>query len=65
MKIPTTQDLNEIAYARYQERKRIISLAKSILVKFPKQFSNRKRNRIATQVCDILYKEIEDTFSLF
>lgn len=56
---------NELAYARFEERKRVTSVIKSILIQFPEQFSSRKRHRIATEVCNILYKEIEDKFDLF
>lgn len=57
-------DFGEIAHAKYEERKRIISIAHSIISKFPEQFSSRRKNKIATEVCSILYKEIEDKFSL-
>lgn len=55
---------NEIAFARFEERKRIVLIVKSILIKFPDQFTSRKRHRIATEVCNTLYKEIEDKFGL-
>lgn len=57
-------DLNELAYARFEERNRIIAIMKSILIKFPEQFQSRKRHRIATEISNLLYKEIEDKFGL-
>jgi hypothetical protein len=57
-------ELNEIAYARFEERTRIMSIMKSILLKFPEQFQSRKRHRIATDISNLLYKEIEDKFGL-
>lgn len=58
-------DFGEIAHAKYEERKRILSIAYSIISKFPEQFSSRRKNKVATEVCNFLYKEIEDKFSLF
>ena len=57
-------EFGEIAHAKYEERKRIISLAHLIISKFPEQFSSRRKNKIATEVCSILYKEIEEKFNL-
>ena len=58
-------ELNEIAYAQFEERNRIMLIMKSILLKFPEQFQSRKRHRIATDISNLLYKEIEDKFGLF
>jgi len=58
-------DLDNLAYAKFEERHRIIGMLKSILINFPKQFHSRKRHRIATDICNLLYKEIEDRFGLF
>ena len=58
-------DFNELAYARFEERNRIMLIMKSILLKFPEQFQSRKRHRIANDISNILYKEIEDKFGLF
>lgn len=58
-------DFNELAYARFEERNRIMAIMKSILIKFPEQFQSRKRHRIATEISNLLYKEIEDKFGLF
>lgn len=57
-------DFNELAYARFEERNRIMANLKSILIKFPEQFHSRKRHRIATEISNLLYKEIEDKFGL-
>lgn len=57
-------EINKLAYARFEERTRITSALKSILVKFPEQFPSRKRHRIATEICNLLYKEIDDRFGL-
>lgn len=57
--------IDDIAYIRFEERNRIISNMKSILKNFPEQFHSRKRHRIATDICSLLYKEIEDRFGLF
>ncbi len=56
---------DDIAYVRFEERNRIISTMKSILKNFPEQFHSRKRYKIATDICNLLYKEIEDRFGLF
>jgi len=58
-------EINELAYAKFEERHRIIALLRSILIKFPEQFHSRKRHRIATDISNLLYKEIEDRFGLF
>lgn len=58
-------DFNELAYARFEERNRIMAIMKSILIKYPDKFQSRKRHRIATDICNLLYKEIEDKFGLF
>lgn len=58
-------EINTLAYAKFEERHRIMSHLKSILVTFPEQFHSRKRHRIATEICNLLYKEIEDRFGLF
>jgi len=67
MGMNTDNNLNfsDVAYIRFQERNRIISNMKSILKNFPEQFPSRKRYRIATDICNLLYKEIEDRFGLF
>lgn len=57
--------IDDIAYIRFEERNRIISTMKSILKNFPEQFHSRKRYRIATDICNLLYKEIGDRFGLF
>lgn len=51
--------INDIAYIRFEERNRIISNMKSILKNFPEQFHSRKRYRIATDICNLLKKEIK------
>lgn len=58
------KNFNETAFARFEERMRIIRVVKEILVKFPEQFPSRKRYRIAKEVCNILYKEIDDKFGM-
>lgn len=57
-------NMNEIAFARFEERRRVASFVKSIIVKFPEQFSSRRKQKIANDVCNILYKELEDIFRL-
>ncbi len=58
-------EINTLAYAKFEERHRIMATLKSILITFPEQFHSRKRYRIATDICNLLYKEIEDRFGLF
>ena len=57
-------DFNELAYARFEERNRIMLIIKSILINYPDKFQSRKRHRIATEISNLLYKEIEDKFGL-
>lgn len=57
-------DFGEIAYAKYQERKRIISMVNSVISKFPEQFLSKKKNNIATLVCKKLFEEVNDKFNL-
>lgn len=64
MQLENNLEINKLAYARFEERARITSVLKAIIVKFPEQFHSRKRHRIATEICNLLYKEIEDRFGL-
>lgn len=58
-------DFGEIAHARFKERKRILSIANSIVSTFPERYNgNRKKYKIAIQVCHELSKEIDEKFRL-
>lgn len=58
-------DYGEIAYAKYEERKRLIKIAHILIENFPKQFvGHSKRHKAAVEVCNKLYKEIDGTFRL-
>lgn len=58
-------NFTEIAHAKFEERKRILAIINSLLVKFPEQFSKRRTHRIAKQVCSYLYREFKDKFNMF
>ena len=57
-------NLNEIALAKYEERKRILAIINSMLIKFPEQFTKRRTHRIAKQVCSYLYLEFKDKLNI-
>lgn len=62
---PTNNDtIEEIAFAKFQERKRLLLIINSILKDFPNHCTSRKRHKIAIQLCNKLYEEVTNQFGL-
>lgn len=64
LNFPSYSNFTEIANAKFEERKRILAVINSLLVKFPEKFSKRRTHRIAKQVCNYLYQEFKDKFNI-
>lgn len=57
----SAETIREVAYMRLNERKRIIALANSVINNFPEEYrENRKRYKIALNICNKFYEEVKN-----